>query len=254
MDQTQSDPVVAAVLEEALADPDALGLLLAGSRGAGHADAHSDYDFVRVLTDLAFQVRAEHGQPSNTARSVQGQKVEISDVCPAILRQLAERPSWHSPDYATAVVLFDRTGELARLAEAIASLPAERAARDAAAWYDAYLNGYYRSTKAARRGNELGARLQAAESAVYLVKTLFALIGRVAPHHDRLVHQVHAVEHLAWAPGALAPRLLAIVRTADPMLQRELEREVAALMRQRGHGGVRDAWGGELDRVQARPG
>lgn len=249
MEGVPGDPVVAAVLDEARASPDTLGLLLTGSRGSGQADALSDYDFTWVLTDLALQMRVERGDPIDTARAIDDRTVEISYVSPAILRQLADRPSWRNPDYATAVLLLDRTGELPLLVQAVVSIPPGRADHDAAGWYDAYLNGYYRSVKASRRGNELGARLQAAESVAHLVKALFALVRRVAPHHDRLVGQIGAVEHLAWAPGTLAHRLLAIVETADPRLQQQLEYEVAAVMRALGHGGVRDAWGGKLDRV-----
>jgi hypothetical protein len=145
-----------------------------------------------------------------------------------------------------------------RLVASVTALPPERARHDAAGWYDAYLNGYYRSVKAARRGDELGSRLQAADSIAFLVKALFALRGRLGPHHDRLVRQLAPVEELAWSPGELGPRLLELLRTADPTLQHALERQVADLMRRHGHGSVRDAWGGEIDRAwppgRARPG
>ncbi|HEY3110935.1 MAG TPA: hypothetical protein VGL23_19415, partial [Chloroflexota bacterium] len=88
-------------------------------------------------------------------------------------------------------------------------------------------------------------------SVAYLVRTLFALHGRRAPHHDRLVRQLAAVDGLGWPPGELAPRLLELVRTADPGRQQALEAEVEALMRAHGYGDVLDAWGGELDRVRA---
>lgn len=250
MGAPSGDPVVAAVLGRAQADPDTVGLLLAGSRGAGQADAASDYDFVWVLSDHAYQDRAERGGPWDAAHTIAGRKVELSYASPAVLRELAERPTWRNPDYATAVVLLDRTGELDRLVEAVVTIPAERARRDAAASYDAYLNGFYRSVKASRRGDELGARLQAAESVVHLVRALFALRGRRAPHHDRLVRQLSAVDGPSWPPGQLAPRLLAVVRTADPAPQQALEAEVEALMRGHGYGHVVDAWGGELDRVR----
>src|SRR3989442_9987341 len=105
MDARSGDPVVAAVLGEAQADADTVGLLLAGSRGAGQADAQSDYDFVWVLSDLAYQDRAERGGPWDVARRIGGHKVELSFASPAVLRELAERPSWRNSDYATAVVL-----------------------------------------------------------------------------------------------------------------------------------------------------
>jgi hypothetical protein len=248
-----TDPVIAGLLAEAQADPDCLGLILTGSRGAGQAADDSDYDVVWVLTDLAYQARADQGDLRDHARAVDGRKVELAYVSPAILEDMAAHPTWRNPDYATAVVLFDRGGELPNLVAAVTTLPTDRAQHTAASSYDAYLNGYYRSVKAHRRGDELGARLQAAESVVYLVKTLFALRGRLAPHHDRLLRQLALVDDLAWAPGTIAPRLLELLRTADPGLQHALEREVAALLRAHGQGPVRDAWNGEIDRVWPPP-
>jgi hypothetical protein len=248
-DAEPADPVVASLLAQAEADPDTLGLLLTGSRGAGQADDDSDYDLVWVLSDLAYQSLADQGGPRDHARAVDGRKVELSYVCPAVLAQMAAHPTWRNPDYATAVVLLDRTGDLPALVAAVTALPPDRAGRAAAASYDAYLNGYYRSVKAHRRGDELGARLQAAESVAYIVKTLFALRGRLAPHHDRLLRQLPLVDDLARPPGTLAPRLLEILSTADPSFQHALERDVADLLRAHGHGPVRDAWGGEIDRV-----
>ena len=39
--------------------------------------------------------------------------------------------------------------------------------------------------------------------------------------------------------------------TGDPKLQQALEARVEALMRDRGYGGVVDAWEGEIERVRA---
>jgi hypothetical protein len=244
-----ADPVLAALIAEASAEPDTLGLLLTGSRGAGQAADDSDYDLVWVLTDLAYQSGADQGDLREHARTVEGRKVELTYVSPAILRDMAASPTWRNPDYATAIVLLDRGGDLPELLAAVTALPPDRARRAAVGAYDAYLNGYYRSAKAHRRGDELGARLQAAESVAFLVKTLFALRGRLAPHHDRLVRQLPLVEDLAWPPGTLVPRLREVLRTADPGLQHALEREAAALLRAHGHGPVRDAWRGEIDRI-----
>src|SRR2546423_2715309 len=167
---SRGDPVLAALVAEAAADPETLGLLLSGSRGAGSADEHSDYDIVWVLTDAAYGRR---GEPELVRRRDAGQPpVDLIYTCPANLARLAAEPSWQTFGYATARVLLDRTGELARALDLIATMPEEKARADAPAWFGAYLNAFYRSLKAWHRGDELGARLQAAESAMHLVRAL----------------------------------------------------------------------------------
>jgi len=51
----------------------------------------------------------------------------------------------------------------------------------AAGALDAYVNSTYRSLKAERLGEVLGARLDAADAASHLLDALFALRGRVRP-------------------------------------------------------------------------
>jgi hypothetical protein len=117
------------------------------------------------------------------------------------------------------------------------------------AWFDAYLNAFYRSLKAWRRGNELGARLQAAESAMHVVRVLFALERCWPPYHDRLATQLERLSSQGWEPGYLEATLLQLVRTGDPNLQQELEGRVEALVRGRGYDV--DLWDGEIERVRS---
>ena len=102
----------------------------------------------------------------------------------------------------------------------------------------------YRSLKAWRRGDELGGRLQAADSAMHLLRTLFSLERRWPPYYDRLGTQLAALDAQGWPPGYLREALLGLVRTGDPTLQQELAARVEALMRARGYGQVIDAWDG----------
>jgi hypothetical protein len=75
----------------------------------------------------------------------------------------------------------------------------------------------YRSLKAWRRSNELGARLQAAESAMHLVRCLFALEQRWTPYHDRLDGQLDTLGVAQnWPPGYLKDALLRLVSTGAP--------------------------------------
>src|SRR6478735_5165100 len=48
--------VLEELIEEVNADPESIGLILHGSRGAGVHGADSDYDLVRVVTDDAYSV------------------------------------------------------------------------------------------------------------------------------------------------------------------------------------------------------
>jgi hypothetical protein len=111
-----ADPVLAPLVRGAAVDPETLGVVLSGSRGAGLGDADSDYDVVFVLTEAA--------------------RVDVR------------------------------------------------------AWFDAYLNAFYRSLKASRRGDELGARLHASSSLACLVQALFRLERRWPPYHDYLAPQL----------------------------------------------------------------
>ena len=111
-------------------------------------------------------------------------------------------------------MLVDKTdGELDRILARLGS------ADDVARPYDAYLNAFVRGKAAARRGDELGARLHAADSVKYLVEALAAVDGRRPRFHDRL----------AGTLGAWEPRLLAILRDPDVDAQLVLCRESARM-------------------------
>jgi hypothetical protein len=53
------DPVLAALVREAAADDETVGLVLSGSRAAGQATAESDYDPVAMLPMLCL-ARSRH--------------------------------------------------------------------------------------------------------------------------------------------------------------------------------------------------
>lgn len=245
-----SDPLLEELVAEAARDRDTLGLLLTGSRSVGHSLPDSDYDLVWVLSDRAYDRRsAESG--TREKRSLGGGAVaDIVYSCPSNLAAIAREPGWWTPGYASARVLLDETGEVEPLLEAIARIPPERVEREAADAFDAYLNAFVRSVKAWRRGDELGARLQAGESVAYLVRALFALEGLWAPYHDRISGRLDVLDVQGWPPGALQRTLFELVRSGDPRLQQRLELDVEALMASRGIFPDPD-WGDTLERVKA---
>jgi uncharacterized protein DUF4037 len=244
----QDDLVLRSLIQVAEADPETIGLFLSGSRGAGLPGPESDYDIAWVLTDAAYQRREGRVE----APLVGGRtRIDLHPTCPAELAAKAAAPGWWTYGTSTAQVLLDKTGEVAAALRAYAMMPEEKAQADAAGWFDAYLNAFYRSMKAWRRGDELGGRLQATDSVMHLVRTLFSLERRWTPYHDHLRIELETLGGQGWPPGYLNETLLRLVATGDLTLQQELEVRVEALMRERGHGHVVDAWDGEIERVKA---
>ena len=197
------DGVLAAIVRDAEADPNVVAAILHGSRSVGQERSLSDYDVWYVL-------EAECGP-------VFRPEVEAATVTLADLREAA--PDWWTDGLVQGRVLVDKTGgELMQILERLGT------ATDVARPYDAYLNAFVRGKAAARRGDELGARLHAADSVRYLVEALAALDGRRPRFHDRLAGTLDEWE----------PRLLDILRAPSVAAQLELYERVRAHMASRG--------------------
>jgi Domain of unknown function (DUF4037) len=246
------DPVLAVLIQGAAADPDTIGLVLSGSRAVGQETAESDYDLYWALSAPAHAARLSQGAPLHERRQAPGQPhLDIVYVCQEDLDRQATAFGWWTYGYSTARVLLDKTGTIAPAIQALALMPEEKAQADAAGWFDAYLNAFYRSLKCWRRGDELGARLEAADSAMHLVRTLFSLERRWTPYPGRLDAQLALLDGQGWPPGYLRERLLDLVMTGEPHRQIELQSRVQALLEARGYGHVLNNWGGEIERVKA---
>jgi Nucleotidyltransferase domain len=229
------------ITREVETDPTSVGLILHGSRATGTARESSDYDLMRVVTDETYPARASLREKRTGADGV---AADLFYSSPGRLSELAERPDWQVGMLVTGRVLVDR-GPLTALVEETLRRAGGHAYGDLAEHYDGYLNCFVRSLKAWRRGDELGARLQGAESALYLVRTLFALERRWHPYHDQLAGPLSELELIqGWDAGELPAALLQLVRDADPSFQQELEFRVEALLESRG---VQHEWGPDDD-------
>jgi hypothetical protein len=150
------------LLREVEADPSTLGLVLHGSRASGVDRPDSDFDLVRVVTEEEYERRVVHEKRGNT---------DVLLQTPTRLRRLADERGWWTASFLSSEVLVDKTGEIEGLVRAIVDSANEAAYADVAEAYDGYLNSWVRSLKAWRRGDELGGRLHAAQSAVYLFQS-----------------------------------------------------------------------------------
>jgi hypothetical protein len=247
-----SDRIIQALIAEAAADPDVLGLVLTGSRAIGAVVPESDYDVIFVVTDEALARYAETHTtpPRGTTITPPIPKADIWHDSPGNL-QLARVESWMLTAYAESRVLYDRTGETTRVIDALRQMSAEQAQREVANWYDDYLNGLYRSLKAWRRGNEFGARMEAAGAAESLLRLLFGLEREWQPYSGRLIFHLHKLEPQGWRSDELRDILLDLISSGDPRQQQVVARRVVALLRERGFGHVYDTWEGEIDEVLA---
>jgi hypothetical protein len=246
------DPILHGLIHEAVDDPETVGLLLSGSRAASMATPTSDYDLYWILSDAEYDRRRVPSVPLRARREPPNQApIDLVYVCQRDLDRLPTAPGWWTYGYATARVLVDKTGEVTRAIEAIATMTEEKARADVVGWFDAYANALVRSIEAGQRGNELGARLHAGDSVGHLVRVLFALERRWTPYHDRLAPQLSTLAEQGWPVGYLNDSLLALVTTADPRLQLELATRVEVLLRTRGFGSAVDDWAAQIDHLRA---
>ena len=229
------DPFLADLIETVRDDPQTLGLLLHGSRSVGRHRPDSDYDLIRIVVADAYESRRAAGALIEKLSPDGAHKADVLYQTPSRIETYVLEPSWYTPTYVSARILFDRTGEISVLLARIAAESGRIARERLAANYDDYLNCFVRSMKAARGGDELGTRLHAAASADALIRTLFGLQSTWPPYHDGLSAHLPQLEAaLGWPSGYLSDALLRLVRDGDPPFQQRLEERVERLMTENG--------------------
>ena len=154
------DPFLAELIDTIRGDLHTLGLLLHGSRSVGRHRADSDYDLIRIVTAEAYEARRAAGALIEKLTPNGTHKVDVLYQTPSRIEPYVTEPSWYTPTYLSAQILFDRTGEISRAPWLDSRQRQAGSARERlAANYDDYLNSFVRSMKAARHGDELGRRL-----------------------------------------------------------------------------------------------
>jgi hypothetical protein len=217
--------VLDALLADARADDNVIGLVVFGSRGKGlYVDERSDWDVFVVVHEQRGDRPFRHGDRVET--------VELT------LDELRSPPAWQRYALAWLEPQLDKTGEVAAaLREAVQVDPAT-----AGEPLDGYVNMLYRSLKNARIGLELASLLDAQESISWFLEFVFAVHGRVRPYNKWLAWELD--EHPLPIPSnkLLLGRVERIARTGDLDEQRALFREAEGLARANGLGSVIDGW------------
>src|SRR5690242_8700825 len=216
--------VLAQLADEVRSDPSSLGLILHGSRATGDHRADSDYDLIRVVTDEAYEERKTARTLLERRDADDGPKADVLHQGVVRLKWLAEHPGWWTATYVTARVIVDKDGATETLVRAIVERGGEAAFENVPDVYDSYLNSFVRSLKSWRRGDELGGRLHAAQSALHLLPTLFGLERSCAPYFDSLTQRLPEIEDAQeWEPGFLRAAVVRLLETGDPTFQQQLE-------------------------------
>ncbi len=220
------------LLQRAQADDNVLGLILAGSRGAGiFATDRSDFDTYLILRTPEDGWRAGHGEP-----------VEIWPLTIEEFRRHAlvgEPDAWNRPTFLYARAEIDKLdGEIKRLVEQKARLTSGEVGQIVPDALDGYINSLYRSLKNLQDGRDVEGRLDAVESLPMLITTAFALENRVRPFNKYLRHELEARPLPTLAIDAIER----IARTATPSVQRAVFRDIERRARRAGFGSIVDGW------------
>ena len=154
----EGDPVIEALRAEGAADPDVIGILVTGSRAVGVVTPESDYDVIFVVTDEALARYERDGHQPPRGRTIDP-PIDTSDIWSESPRTVREYNTFGAD---VCRVIYDRTGELTAMAQELSRMPEAQVRESVAGAYDGYLNALYRSLKSWQRGNDLGARLEAA--------------------------------------------------------------------------------------------
>lgn len=242
------DPVIDALRAEGAADPDVIGILLTGSRAVGAVTVESDYDVIFIVSDETMERYGRENREPPRGVTLDP-SIDTSDICwhecPRTLRE------YNTFGVDVCRVVYDRTGELTALSEELGRMPEEQAHATAVKAYDDYLEGIFRSQKCWRRGNELGARLEAAQTVDALLRMLFALERQWRPFGNRVYLHLDKLAGQGWQPGELHASLLDLITTGDARRHEAIARRVVALMAERGYGHVYDGWKEQIDRALA---
>jgi hypothetical protein len=181
-------------IEAARQDEDVLGFFMGGSRGKGFEDEHSDWDLryvVKVGTKARFSKQPEENNFEDSEYADMSTQVFDYDE----FRQHAEWKTvkaWDRYSFSHITTYTDKTGDIQALIDEKCKVPADEQLPLIKKHMDAYVHDLFRSMKALRRGDALGAQIHATFSVYNLSIALFAVELRAAPYHSYLARELNA--------------------------------------------------------------
>lgn len=219
-------------------NPDLLGILLMGSISADAYDSKSDIDLLAIY---------DKKKPDLIVPET-SMKWDIDYMTKEEILNIDES-DWRANSFLTAKVLIDKMGCLNDTIYSICSLDKlteQQMKNRVSGSLGAYLNAFYRSMKAKRRNNRLGALLEASDSIRYLIFCLYSFNSLIPPYEDRIEATIDMVKELPMEREDLCLIITQIAETADREKQSVLFKAVEKFFRKAGYDHDFDEWGDML--------
>ncbi len=213
-----------------------LGLLLAGSAAKGLEAPASDVDVYIIVSNDQSQLEIERYKKA-WQEKYKKLKLDLSNNAVQTLGSFSDYAAigtpyeWDRYNIARCQLLFDKTnGELTKIWRRKRKLSKQEQAILIENNIGAYINLCYRSMKSADRGDQKTARLDAAESLLYLLNVLFALHGRVRPYNTYLEWEIENYPlGMKLIPDSKLCAVITKSVNADPASQKFLYSEIEKL-------------------------
>jgi len=233
--------------QEAQNDPNIVAFWLDGSRGKGiMSHAESDYDCMMIVKEEVLSEYKERYEKIDPA-------IELGVMTLEEFKDFAAWESdmnWYRYNYVwLKLPLVDKTGQIQGMIKEKATIPEDKRRKFISEELDAYINQVYRSLKCFRDGQNVGARLEASESIMPLIKLIFAIHGRLRPYYKYYEWELknQPLNKLSISGEEFTNMMMAILESADAGTQKRLLNEIEMVTRKEGYGEVWDSWGDKLD-------
>jgi predicted nucleotidyltransferase len=237
------------LLREAREDPNIVGLVLTGSRGKGFGSETSDFDVLLVVRPEALETYRTRFYERESWEGFDWWVTSLPELEP-IAATWGDPLAWdifcnERYSFADVSVLVDKTGQMQQQVDEKGFIPEGRRLSVVSAALGAYTNSLYRSLKCLSNGNDLGARLEAADTIGHALTAVFALEGRHRPYYGYLERELKArpLSTFPLPAGDLLAMIDTILASADASTQQRLLAIVDALGRKAGCDEVFDEWG-----------
>lgn len=218
---------LAYALAEYKSRPDVIGILLVGSASRFYCDSFSDFDVEVFVRDETYKQLLPAERLVRHSESVELLFLPVSEL---------ERKAVSTADidhwpYAGCQILHDPAGLLAHAVQAIAQMPADVQRERVRLHYFEYLFAAGRLDRVLDRGDELNARLTAAQTVMRAIDVLFLVRGEWPP----VVHWASESLAVLGPPGAdLKSMLATLLRRPDrrvaASVTHELQQVVAGIL------------------------
>lgn len=222
------------LVRDAAQDDDILGFFFGGSRGKGFEDEYSDWDLRYVVRNGTKQKFSKNPTSKEFEKSdYENMEFQIFEHDEFVGHALWKKDkAWDRYSFAHVHAYIDKTGDIQKLIDEKSQIPKEEQQSFVHKEIDAYVHSFYRSVKAARRGDLLGSQIEAVFSVHHLLAGLFATEYRVAPYPSYVSNELrkYPFSRFPLSGDQFIKLLEKIIKTGSITAQQGLARAVEEYM------------------------